>query len=181
MAALPVLSGRKAVRAFEKLGWQVARQRGSHIIMGKRKRECDAVHPRPQGSCQRHSSQSDSRRRNHRGRVCPSGLMAPTDSALTHPSISRNSAKCPGKLFCSLPPTRPVVCWLHRSATFQCCDLSFARHIATLKCRATWAFPRPLPLCQCSDARTTTFWRIAGLQPCIASVRAPPCTFYVAV
>ena len=35
MPALPVLSGRKAVRAFEKLGWQVARQRGSHIIMVK--------------------------------------------------------------------------------------------------------------------------------------------------
>ncbi len=33
MPALPVLSGRKAVRAFEKLGWQVARQRGSHIIL----------------------------------------------------------------------------------------------------------------------------------------------------
>jgi len=35
MPALPVLSGRKVVRAFEKLGWQVARQRGSHIIMVK--------------------------------------------------------------------------------------------------------------------------------------------------
>ena len=35
MPALPVLSGRKAVRAFEKLGWQVARQRGSHIILVK--------------------------------------------------------------------------------------------------------------------------------------------------
>ena len=35
MPALPVLSGRKAVRVFEKLGWQVARQRGSHIIMVK--------------------------------------------------------------------------------------------------------------------------------------------------
>ena len=33
MPALPVLSGRKTVRAFEKLGWRVARQRGSHIIM----------------------------------------------------------------------------------------------------------------------------------------------------
>ena len=33
MPALPILSGRKAVRAFEKLGWQIARQRGSHIIM----------------------------------------------------------------------------------------------------------------------------------------------------
>lgn len=35
MPALPVLSGRKTVRVFEKLGWQVARQRGSHIIMIK--------------------------------------------------------------------------------------------------------------------------------------------------
>ena len=33
MPPLPILSGRKAVRAFEKLGWEVARQRGSHIIM----------------------------------------------------------------------------------------------------------------------------------------------------
>jgi predicted RNA binding protein YcfA (HicA-like mRNA interferase family) len=33
MPVLPVLSGRKAVRAFERLGWQVAGQRGSHIIM----------------------------------------------------------------------------------------------------------------------------------------------------
>jgi predicted RNA binding protein YcfA (HicA-like mRNA interferase family) len=35
MPALPVLSGRKAVRAFEKFGWEVARQRGSHIILVK--------------------------------------------------------------------------------------------------------------------------------------------------
>jgi predicted RNA binding protein YcfA (HicA-like mRNA interferase family) len=35
MPALPVLSGRKTARAVEKLGGQVARQRGSHIIMVK--------------------------------------------------------------------------------------------------------------------------------------------------
>ena len=35
MPSLPVLSGRKTARAFEKLGWKVARQRGSHIIMTK--------------------------------------------------------------------------------------------------------------------------------------------------
>ena len=35
MPALPVLSGRKAVRAFERLGWQVARHRGSHLILVK--------------------------------------------------------------------------------------------------------------------------------------------------
>jgi hypothetical protein len=33
MPALPVLSGCKTVRVFERLGWQVARQRGSHIVM----------------------------------------------------------------------------------------------------------------------------------------------------
>ena len=30
--ALPSLSGAQAARAFQNLGWQVARQRGSHII-----------------------------------------------------------------------------------------------------------------------------------------------------
>jgi predicted RNA binding protein YcfA (HicA-like mRNA interferase family) len=35
MPHLPVLSGRKVVRVFEKLGWQVTRQRGSHIVMVK--------------------------------------------------------------------------------------------------------------------------------------------------
>ena len=33
--SLPILSGREVVRAFESLGWQVARQSGSHIIMVK--------------------------------------------------------------------------------------------------------------------------------------------------
>jgi predicted RNA binding protein YcfA (HicA-like mRNA interferase family) len=35
MPVLPVISERKAVRVFEELGWPVARQRGSHIIMVK--------------------------------------------------------------------------------------------------------------------------------------------------
>jgi predicted RNA binding protein YcfA (HicA-like mRNA interferase family) len=35
MASLPVLSGREVVRAFESLGWKVARQSSSHIIMTK--------------------------------------------------------------------------------------------------------------------------------------------------
>ena len=33
--ALPVLSGREVVRAFESLVWQIARQSGSHVIMVK--------------------------------------------------------------------------------------------------------------------------------------------------
>ncbi len=35
MATLPTLSGREIVKVFEKLGWRVARQRGSHIILVK--------------------------------------------------------------------------------------------------------------------------------------------------
>jgi len=35
MPSLPVMSGRKVVRVFESLGWQIARQRASHIIMVK--------------------------------------------------------------------------------------------------------------------------------------------------
>lgn len=32
MAALPVVSGEQAVRAFQKAGWRKDRQRGSHVI-----------------------------------------------------------------------------------------------------------------------------------------------------
>ncbi|HEV2495338.1 MAG TPA: type II toxin-antitoxin system HicA family toxin [Terriglobia bacterium] len=35
MPPVPVLRPREVVRAFEKLGWRVARQRGSHIILIK--------------------------------------------------------------------------------------------------------------------------------------------------
>ena len=35
MAKLPRISGMEAVRAFNKAGWFVARQTGSHIIMVK--------------------------------------------------------------------------------------------------------------------------------------------------
>jgi predicted RNA binding protein YcfA (HicA-like mRNA interferase family) len=33
MPAVPLLRPREVVRAFELLGWQVARQRGSHIVL----------------------------------------------------------------------------------------------------------------------------------------------------
>jgi len=32
---LPFLSGRKAANVFERLGWEIARRRGSHIILVK--------------------------------------------------------------------------------------------------------------------------------------------------
>jgi predicted RNA binding protein YcfA (HicA-like mRNA interferase family) len=35
MASLPVISGTETVKVFEKLGWSVARQSSSHIILTK--------------------------------------------------------------------------------------------------------------------------------------------------
>ncbi len=35
MARLPVCSGDEAIRAFEKAGWRVARQKGSHVSLVK--------------------------------------------------------------------------------------------------------------------------------------------------
>jgi predicted RNA binding protein YcfA (HicA-like mRNA interferase family) len=35
MPKLPVLSGTQVVKAFQTLGWSIARQRSSHIIMVK--------------------------------------------------------------------------------------------------------------------------------------------------
>ena len=35
MPSLPLLSGREVARLFENLGWEVVRQRGSHIILVK--------------------------------------------------------------------------------------------------------------------------------------------------
>lgn len=36
MAQLPVCSGRDALRAFRKAGWQVGRQKGSHVTLIRR-------------------------------------------------------------------------------------------------------------------------------------------------
>ena len=35
MARLPVLSGAQVVKAFERAGWRVDRQRGSHVVLVK--------------------------------------------------------------------------------------------------------------------------------------------------
>ena len=35
MSVLPSLSGKEVVRVFEGVGWRIARQKGSHIIMTK--------------------------------------------------------------------------------------------------------------------------------------------------
>lgn len=35
MGQLPAMSGRDVVRVFGRLGWYIARQRGSHIVMIK--------------------------------------------------------------------------------------------------------------------------------------------------
>ncbi len=33
MPKLPCISGQRAVRAFQRAGWEVARQRGSHVVL----------------------------------------------------------------------------------------------------------------------------------------------------
>ena len=35
MPSVPILKPREVVKTFEKLGWEIARQRGSHIILTK--------------------------------------------------------------------------------------------------------------------------------------------------
>ncbi len=35
MSVVPVLKPREVIKIFKKLGWEVARQRGSHIILTK--------------------------------------------------------------------------------------------------------------------------------------------------
>lgn len=35
MASLPVLSGREVVRAFSRDGWEMVRQKGSHMVLVK--------------------------------------------------------------------------------------------------------------------------------------------------
>ena len=35
MPKLPRISGREAIRAFRRAGWEVARQRGSHVVLTK--------------------------------------------------------------------------------------------------------------------------------------------------
>jgi predicted RNA binding protein YcfA (HicA-like mRNA interferase family) len=35
MGTIPLLRPREVIKAFERLGWETARQRGSHIIMTK--------------------------------------------------------------------------------------------------------------------------------------------------
>ena len=45
MTALPVMSGAQAVKAFTRAGWEVARQKGSHVIMVKRNRRANLSIP----------------------------------------------------------------------------------------------------------------------------------------
>ena len=40
MPELPKISGKKAIKIFEKLGFSVVRQRGSHVILRKDSKGC---------------------------------------------------------------------------------------------------------------------------------------------
>jgi predicted RNA binding protein YcfA (HicA-like mRNA interferase family) len=45
MTRLPVVSGPDAMKAFERAGWSVARQRGSHVVMIKAGRQANLSVP----------------------------------------------------------------------------------------------------------------------------------------
>ena len=40
MPELPKISGKKAIQVFEKLGFSVVRQRGSHVVLRKNSKGC---------------------------------------------------------------------------------------------------------------------------------------------
>ncbi len=50
MPKLPRVSGREAVRVFQKAGWDVARQRGSHVVLIKSGSIYTLSIPLPSGS-----------------------------------------------------------------------------------------------------------------------------------
>ncbi len=60
MASLPVLSGKEVVRVFESLGWNIARQSSSHIILTKVNEVATLSVPDPQGSGERNAAKPDS-------------------------------------------------------------------------------------------------------------------------
>ena len=59
MAPLPVISGVKVVRAFEKAGWRQDRQRGSHVVMLKPGCNVSLSVPRHHKNCARYASRVD--------------------------------------------------------------------------------------------------------------------------
>jgi predicted RNA binding protein YcfA (HicA-like mRNA interferase family) len=69
MPQLPSMNGREVVRAFEKHGWEVARQRGSHIIMVKTAQNVTAFNSGPQRSGQTNTAKPDSLSRADRSAI----------------------------------------------------------------------------------------------------------------
>ena len=67
MASLPSVSGRTVVGAFGKLGWEVARQRGSHIILVKEGAMATLSVPNHREVAKEHAPQPDPLGRNYRG------------------------------------------------------------------------------------------------------------------
>jgi hypothetical protein len=58
MPALPQLSGRETVQAFESLGWKVVRQKREPYYPDQRWADCDVICAKSQGSRQGDFTQS---------------------------------------------------------------------------------------------------------------------------
>jgi predicted RNA binding protein YcfA (HicA-like mRNA interferase family) len=63
MPELPHISGKQAVKIFEKLGFTVIRQKGSHVVLRRGDRGCVAPLHKRVGS--RNAAQRHSPSRNH--------------------------------------------------------------------------------------------------------------------
>jgi len=63
MAQLPNLSGKEVVKAFENLGWEFSRHRGSHIVLTKDGEMASLSVPNHTSGCERNFAKFDTRRK----------------------------------------------------------------------------------------------------------------------
>lgn len=69
MPSVPLLKPREVVKTFEGFGWEVARQRGSHIILTKEAHIATLSVPN-HAHVARRPAKPHCQSRSHRGRVC---------------------------------------------------------------------------------------------------------------
>jgi len=72
MPPVPVLKPRRVVKTFEKLGWEIARQRGSHIILTKQRAYSNIISPQPSGGGTWHFEKSHCKGRHNSGGILKS-------------------------------------------------------------------------------------------------------------
>lgn len=69
MASVPILKPREVVKTFEKLGWEVVRQRGSHIILTKQGHPATLSVPNHDEVAKRHVAKFNCKSRDNCGGI----------------------------------------------------------------------------------------------------------------